>query len=302
MSSDAMHREYALEPAALASWEQVRFFLSHMGPWAGRFIARYPKKWKKMVYDSLRCPDVERSRIEERLRGLDERVFTDRAGARYDGALPWLENALREHARDPFHAIIAAGATSDAIDAAEISDVHPAWRHERDRLVARTSAAYGQSLGPLLARSRRVVVIDPYFRADQTAKREPLIEFCMALAAGAVVEVHTSTLHVADHFSRSVAQQHLPARLPAGLTLTLHVWQQRAGGERLHNRYVLTDRGGVRFGDSIETGGQGEHDLLSLLEEASRAALWSQYVDPAAAFDRVGTVLTIVGTRTMQSR
>jgi hypothetical protein len=293
-----MFREYALEPAALSSWEQFRFFLSQIGPWRGRFIAQYPKHWKRMVYDALACADVARSRIEARLATLDARVFSSRPGAPYDGSRSWLRNALDEHARRPFHAIIAASvdAAAGAIDAAEINDDHPAWKLDQGDLIARDPVAFAVALRLLLAQSRRIAIIDPYFRGDQRDKRAPLTEFCIHVPSSSAVEIHASTIHVADDFFRQVAQQHLPADLPSGRGVTLHTWQQRPRGPRLHNRYLLTEIGGVQFGDGVETGNPGETDRISILEEATRAELWAQYVEPGNAFDRIGVAITVTGT------
>jgi hypothetical protein len=293
-----MYGEYALEPAALFSWEQVRFFLDQVGPWYGRFVAKYPKTWKRLVYEAARrCPPIELKRIEERLATLDERVFANRKGAPYDPSQSWVANALGEHARQPFTAIITHEAANEAVPAVDVHRDHAAWRREHGRFIARASGDFVAALALLLRHSRRVVLIDPYFRADQSEKRDPLLAFCTELSAGATIEIHTSTHHVADHFSIDVARQQLPQRLPAGLSFSLHIWKQRPQGLRLHNRYLITEIGGVQFGDGIELGGPGETDHVNLLDEPSRAELWEQYVDPGVAFDHAAPVLTIVGTR-----
>src|SRR5437867_7976608 len=102
-----MFYEYALEPSVLSSWDRTRFFLDAFGPWKGRFLAEYPKRWKKMVFDGLNCPDVEKKRITERLASLDKRVFSPRANGQYEPKRPWIENAELEHQRVPFRAIVS---------------------------------------------------------------------------------------------------------------------------------------------------------------------------------------------------
>jgi hypothetical protein len=77
----------------------------------------------------------------------------------------------------------------------------------------------------------------------------------------------------------------------------VHTWSQRPGGKRLHNRYLITNIGGVKFGDSVEQGQEGEDDHISILDESSREDLWSQFVDPASAFDRIGTPVAVTGAR-----
>src|SRR5688500_11863115 len=101
-----MFYEYAVEPAALSNWDRVRYFLDAFGPWRGRFLAEYPRKWKRMVIEALGCPDVEKHRIIERLRVLDKRTLSPRQAGHYDGGRTWRDNVEIEHRRQPFHAVI----------------------------------------------------------------------------------------------------------------------------------------------------------------------------------------------------
>ncbi|MGH9879642.1 MAG: hypothetical protein ACRD5H_18590 [Nitrososphaerales archaeon] len=98
--------EYAVEPTLLNNWKDFRYFTEKLGVSRGRLISRYPKRWKKFVYESLtNCGEVERARIEERLRQLDDRLLP-RQG-QWDDNQGWLTNAEAEHYRRPFHAILA---------------------------------------------------------------------------------------------------------------------------------------------------------------------------------------------------
>lgn len=63
----------------------------------------------------------------------------------------------------------------------------------------------------------------------------------------------------------------------------------------MHDRYLLTDMGGVQFGDSIEGGEPGHEDRLSILDEPSRTQLWNQYLGNPLAFDEAGESREFVG-------
>jgi hypothetical protein len=286
-----MFFEYAVEPAVLSSWDRVRFFLDAFGPWKGRFLAEYPRRWKKMVYDAaLKCPDRERKQIEVRLANVDKRVFSRRSQADYDNAGSWFENAETEHRRVPFRAIIAAGARAGAhvLDGGEVDDRCDLWRVESGRLVSKDPASFARAIQLLLSASTRVVIIDPYFRADQDDKTRPLVAICKSLPPGASLEIHFSDKSHGYDWCMQVATRALPKVLPSDMKVTLYCWRERAGGPRLHNRYILTDVGGVKFGDSIEAGDSGEKDHLSILDEPSRAELWEQYLETPCAFDSAG--------------
>ncbi len=292
-----MFYEYALEPSVLSSWERVRFFLDAFGPWKGRFLANYPRRWRRMVYDGLRCGDREKKRIEERLASLDERVFSHRAGAAYDGSKSWVENAKAEHARLPFRAIVAEGGSGEhVLDAEAVDDQNALWCVQPGQLVSREAATFVAMLTLLLRASKRIVLVDPYFRADQDDKTRPLAAFCEALSgSSALLEVHVSDAKRSYSLCMQDAARALPGVLPPGSKVLLRCWREKRGGPRLHNRYVLTDVGGVQFGDGIEVGDIGQEDRLSILEEPSRARLWEQYTGASPSFDEAGAPREFVG-------
>lgn len=299
-----MFYEYALEPAVLSSWDRTRFFLDAFGPSKGRFLAEYPRSWKRMVYEGLRCQDVEKKRIVERLSRLDKRVFSPRASTPYDPALAWIDNAEREHQRVAFHAIIAVAASLSAhvLDAAEVDDADERWRVHSGRFLTRDAAALAEALRLLLVASKRIVVIDPYFRADQDDKTRPLAAFCSLVAQHAAVEVHFSDEPRGHDPCMRDAARALPRVLPEGRKVTLHCWKEQHRGERLHNRYLLTEIGGVQFGDGIELGSGADHDRVSILDEPSHAKIWADYLGSPPAFDQVGAPQEFVGGPNRRTR
>jgi hypothetical protein len=293
-----MFYEYALEPAVLSSWQSVRYFLDAFGPWKGRFLAEYPRRWKRMVFDGLACGPVEKLKIVERLKNLDPRSLSPRQEAPYDGNRSWRDNAEVEHARRAFRAVVVAGDPRGAfLEADDVTEAHPLWRVEPGQAVPRTPAAFARALDLLLQASRHVVLIDPYFRADQNDKLQPFVHLCRALVGRAVtIDLHACDAQFAHHEFVRVAQRALPGVLPNGLSVTLRSWRERQGGERFHNRFVITDVGGIQFGDSIEQGEAGQFDRLSILGGQERARIWALFYDPAPAFDPAGADLVLVGT------
>lgn len=101
--------------------------------------------------------------------------------------------------------------------------------------------------------------------------------FCSAVVGTqATIEVHFSDEPRAYDFAMDLAERYLPRLLPDGAKVVLRCWRARDRGERLHNRYLLTDVGGVQFGDGIEAGDAGQHDRVSILDEPSWSVLWEQ--------------------------
>jgi hypothetical protein len=74
-------------------------------------------------------------------------------------------------------------------------------------------------------------------------------------------------------------------------------WEEKHGGEKLHNRYVLTELGGVFLGVGLDEGDAGETDDFILLPRAQYEHRWSQYVNNDGAFELADRPATVHGTR-----
>lgn len=100
--------EYAVEPEAIgASWSDFRYLIEKFGFDQGRLISRFPAQWLNMVLEVAKgLPDVERKRVTVGLERA-KRCVIDTRRPYNPGLAGWLENAVTEHARVPFHAIIA---------------------------------------------------------------------------------------------------------------------------------------------------------------------------------------------------
>jgi hypothetical protein len=61
--------------------------------------------------------------------------------------------------------------------------------------------------------------------------------------------------------------------VPAGLTLRIVRWDK----EDLHNRYVLTERGGLKFGQGLDEGTNPPTDVVNLLGERVHEEIWKDY-------------------------
>lgn len=65
---------------------------------------------------------------------------------------------------------------------------------------------------------------------------------------------------------------------------------------RGHNRYILTDLGGVSFSHGLDTGRDGETDDIHRLDLDQYIYHCKQYNPTAPAFDQAADPLEIIGT------
>jgi hypothetical protein len=102
------------------------------------------------------------------------------------------------------------------------------------------------------------------------------------------VEVHVSADYEKalsqDEYVKE-CQSKLPQLIPTGLNVEFKRWKQRQGYEKLHNRYILTNLGGVSFGVGLNTGEEGESDDLTLLARDQYMKRWEQYARENGEFE-----------------
>lgn len=322
--------EFALEPALVARWQDRReflFFDEKFGINARRVVSRFPgSKWRKLVWEAFeRSEAAEDQNARKRLDALLNHLCqcSVKRQSPIVQSENWLEKAAEEHALRPFRAILALKnqcGQPDLICAEDLvqSGHHHLWQLPEHATVPRNAAELARAVIPILRISREVIVVDPYFDPGKKRFRETLRAFLHEtwnrsyLRTAARVELHMSLLRYrnpGEHLDRteekrcfenlkSDCRKKLPGLIPADKELIIRVWRQRNQGEKLHNRYILTDVAGVLFGTGIDQSNRrnsAETDDLALLTAVQHRQRREQYRAEMTHFDPVGAAFKIVG-------
>lgn len=280
-----MIKEFALDPEAItSSFREFCYFTEKFGISQGRVISRFPKDWKRLVYESAQNRlggTTYLSRLEVKLRELGGDVLfaTGRPGG--DGSKPWVERALTEHARAPFDAIITEK-NSEGHPAVVLKDDvdkdHPHFANNHQFDVPRTSQALIGCADFLLRYCQVVKLVDPHFDPFLERFKRPLKHlFARLVGRAVIVEVHRndqiSDTELLRRFSRAI-----PPLLPPNVTLQLFV--RPVASMPMHNRFIMTESGGVKYGvglDDNEDGGGAIDDDVDLMDTTIRASRWKDY-------------------------
>ncbi len=306
-----MIHEFAVDPALLPKWRgrsSFDYWRSAFGLGQPRVVSAHPtaKAWRKLVRKALSdaAPTLEgldQARVEGLVKLLtEEQPLVDRADQNRIIELGgWLESALAAHRPQPFQGVLTHRedrAEAAILQATDHPPEGPAWQLPSTGPVARNAADLVARLSPMLRAARQLVIVDPYIDYHNRRFSQPLLALMDAHAVGGsdgVRIVHgeisnrekplTAEVHEA-RFQRP-ANQWVPSfrdELPAGLGVQVAVVEQQSGGERLHERFVLTELGGVGIPGGIDNGDPGETTPTNLLSEADWAHQWRCYGDPLA--------------------
>lgn len=305
-----MIHAFALEPELVATWgrrEEFRFIHDKFGLGTPRVLLELPafNKWKRKVYEAakaLALSQEDMKRIEELFRLFGEHKHR-RVDAIYDGVLSWLENAEREYARRQFAGILTAQNPRNhaAVLVADQLGASPHWACEVGASPSRTPEALALALSAMLTNCRQLHLVDPHFGPENARHRRVLEALLRVLGGGGLaldfVRVHCSGKSQLTFFEHEAAK--MAQRFPRGVAVEFVRWRQKPRGQRFHNRYVLTDIGGVMFGDGLDDDdgdGAGQTDDVHLLSREQYRLRWAQYVDEDGAFDCVDRPATVVGS------
>jgi len=305
-----MHKEYALQPDLLSDWQVFRYLYDKFGYDRGRVISRYPSNWTRMVYDSLgNCMPIEKARIIEGLNKLKSALCPREH--EWDRNKNWLDNAIAEHAKQPFYAILAKENPNTAAGVILESDLYeeePRWQAETQRHIERTPEEIANCAAFLLRNSKEILFIDPYFHPSVERFKRPLKALLQQIASRRPslgierIEIHTgydedsSVRGVSKDIFDSRCLEHLRPIIPRGLTVRLIRWHQID----LHNRFILTENGGLIFATGLDdhNNSSSKYDIVNLLAREPYQRTWDEYQLDSQSFSLIENDLLIEGSAT----
>ena len=294
--------EYAVEPQAIgSSWQTFRYVIEKFGFDKGRLISQFPSRWFREVYEAAKSlPPVQKKRVEEALKQA-KRNKVVRCDRPYDPSIEtWLGNALVEHYRKPFHAIIATenpGGDKAVLCTDELDERHPLMAVASECAVRRDVDSLAAALHGMLCFGKRVVFVDPFFD-PYSARYKRIIFKCLGvvkqLNPEATCEVHYRYhKDKPDNADLECAGDLFKDIIPKEMVLSVWCWRETYHGEDFHARYLLTDKGGIRIDAGFDPVGDHQKTDMALMDfDLSQTKLGALARD-SNIYDLVDPVLEI---------
>lgn len=294
--------EFALDPELVARWHDPRewaIFREGFAWETGRVGSAYPpkKKWRQAVVRAFNAAMPGATENSHSRRNLE--VLIDKLAERMverESSHPelstWIDRAVAEHRERPFHGILSQveDKSVPAVITSEMlfSERPPsAWSVPPNPAPPRTAQGLVQAVAPLLTRCGEVIFVDPWFDPGKPRFLSSLHAMLGVLwGPGRCVGAPSAQLVLAEggrdgSWLLGRCRDWLPAIVPRGHGLHVTVLRQRPGGEKVHNRYILTKLAGVSFGvglDAADDGDTGQTDDLCRLSSEQLNKRWGQYV------------------------
>jgi hypothetical protein len=285
-----MIKQIAVDPELFCQWEHHRALRNEFAVERGRLIAQFPKKWKALVRDLIekwereeRLPTMKANTIRNWLSvpsgGADTRFIRSRAD--YDGNEPWRSNA--EVQAEHFDLILShqefgvANAILADPDLDYLTD--PRFKIDTQNRVPRNAASIVECVWPLVRISTCVRIVEPNFVPSEVRFMRPLERLVDRLFAEQspikLIELHVSRPAGFSNTTIRNFYSQIDPILRSGYQLRVFFWAD--GRERLHERYLLTDCGGIESSWGWDEGAATETTPVKILEESIWKKEWNRY-------------------------
>jgi len=271
-----MLREYALDPEVAAASNPSFLTLSNLfGFDRGRVISRFPGNWVKhainAVNEAEEIGDLQKHKLVEAIARAKEDKMV-RSGRPFNPGLPdWLSSCREEHIKNPFDAIIVAennGGGAEVISAEDATDEsHPLVIAKRDAVIEATGAAIATTLNFYFRSCRELYFHDKYFQLNNPKYRDTL-GACLAEVPyekrGEIqCQIHSCEGRVAP--PRQFQKDIVGKLIPDGISIEWFHWKEKEDGKKFHDRYLLTEVGGVSLGAGFSSEGAHQNVNVQLL-------------------------------------
>jgi hypothetical protein len=304
---------YAIEPEAVVAWTELnryRLLVNQFGLGTPRVLLELPglSVWEELVLAAaavLGITELEWKRLDDLLEHLRERRARRRS-ARFDEEMTWLENAEVEHGCRPFGAYIVARGNPRKSKAV-ILDEHlgdpgdARWDKPVGITSERNPLALAEAVAAMLQNADKIHFVDRHFGPENLRHRRIMEAYLETMMAGRTTSPSKVALHCEEKSPKAFFEteaKKMARGIPVGAVLEFYRWEERPGGEKFHNRYLLTDIGGVTFGTGHEEGEPGESEDINIMGRDQYTKRWEQFFGVAPAFDLIDRPATITGTRT----
>ncbi|MCG8317804.1 MAG: hypothetical protein MI976_31725, partial [Pseudomonadales bacterium] len=274
-----------------------------------RLISDVPKDWQRSAFQAINnlphetCKPVHRKTLKESLKRLLRSNLVKNRGASSNGlGVPWIEFVAEENSKYPFAAILGLDAQTTPVQVFGFEellfDSPKSWNKDDQDHVVRNAEAIVEAMSPLLIVSKSVQLVDPHFSFIRPTweRYEPVLRGLVKkldqfnFGRG----IKTVSIHTSDKLGSMSQQLENAARewLPEGISVKVYHWPE----SKMHDRFVLTDVGGLYYGHGLDEASPGKAGevLVSVLDHATyRQELGKVTGAPTRSYDVCGEVKNI---------
>jgi len=290
--------EYFVEPSLIYKWasdpKDTALFLDKFGLGHPRLISSFPKakgsKLRQLIIQQMpgNLSHNAEKRVEEFAASLSNEALPRSVPKELGGE--WTTSVKAVCKIRPPDVVISSEPYEELdywITEDAAIPTGSKFYHRTQATPPRTAAEFTEVIRNFLRYSRRIVLVDPWVYTKKGI--QTITSFIECTQDRRIIggPLHFQIIYNAKTGPSKHHMRDNLSHVTAGKEVVLEIIpvSEKATGEKLHNRYVLTEFGGVSFGVGTDSGDKYHTDDLFLLDRDTYLHRWNQYWN-AEAFDR----------------
>lgn len=248
-----MHAIFAIEPKSINNWQDLRYILEKFGYNKGILIARYPKRWMRLVMEECRAnnvSDIDLSRIEEKLRQAKSKQAV-KLNLPFDPELEWTHNVKKKDIQEEITATLVYQPDNHPNFFCVKDVCESVFDGKREIQVKQTATELAQASKHILYSSSRIAIIDPYLRASTNSAKtiNKMVDICIE-SGHQLEEIVIYTKIPDDYINIETCKKnyttHLAHSLKKGINFNINYISNNYDND-FHARYIFSIHAGLRY-------------------------------------------------------
>jgi len=283
-----MFRTYAIDPEVSSDTAALLAFIRGLGLEHGRLMAEFPGHWRRLARDYVHTLESETAKAlaTDLLRDIAHLGYLKvKLGLDFDGSQSWARNAIRHEQH--FSAIICPSASPDqhaserVHTAASLVRNEEFWQTDRHTRFTNDSASWREVIGPFLQLGTNgAALMDPYFHPLDARFAESVERLFADHRRLTELFLHCSrdaneTRDLGTNEWARICVAELQPLLRSAASITIVRWSEGPDGARPHERWIVTDRGGLQLDRGIAL--DGLRNKATWLSAKEATSLWNTY-------------------------
>lgn len=299
-----MNERFAAEPSSCESAKELQSLMGSFGPEAARYLLVFPANWRELILEhfssvgqvELECVKTVLRRALEKMQVVPDKSIP------YDKGRDWVENALSmvEKPTSRLHGVIFSRERPQNHHRAFTMDTLDLPKTAEERIEA-TPQEITRVCKILLEYSSDVLLIDPYLNPLNRSYEKVLPKLMRVIAESTScqrVEMWARYKSVIDRpgnksdLERALTSLRKESGLSPKRKLEMILVDDESG-ERMHGRYLLTNKGGVRLDQGFQSLSRSHKSHKMDVSPIGRVLideLWGIYIKQAHGMKIVMTV------------
>lgn len=307
-----MNEIYAVSPNACDSVSELRLLFSNFGPYSGRYILTYPlfQDWQAYLIKKFEyAGDIERERLKLALKRAQENcAFLDKIGLPWSAEHSWIENAFELwKAKSRLDKIFSSDEEFEQMklldrDAllALIKSSESEIYGSTDAQIDTTAECYWDAAKILCMHSHNIFIIDPYFNPLNIYRKKIFLKFLEEFSHFRKISevsffVRHTQLASSDVETEEIKEliKNIIKKSNKNMTITLNLVEDDRSNDKLHARYLVTNKGGLKFDQGFQTLPRGRKNVVSPIGKDLHAILYAQFSNKSLDF-RIAQKIEVV--------